>query len=151
LNAEDGMTLHRMAAPWAMIAALALGGCATISESRLNPLNWGRGGEEAETARPVVRADPRPLLPEVASLVADPTPGGIILRATARAPAGTWDVALLPAADATEGVLAYRLVGWQPSGAGTERVVAAVFIPDAALQGARIEVQAAAGSRSLTP
>jgi len=110
------MTLHRMAAPWAMIAALALGGCATISESRLNPLNWGRGGEEAETARPVVRADPRPLLPEVASLVADPTPGGIILRATARAPAGTWDVALLPAADATEGVLAYRLVGWQPSG-----------------------------------
>jgi hypothetical protein len=48
-------------------------------------------------------------------------------------------------------VLAYRLVGWQPSGAGTVRVVAAVFIPDAALQGARIEVQAAAGSRSLTP
>lgn len=144
------MTLHRMAAPWAMIAALALGGCATISESRLNPANWGRSADEAEVALPVVPADPRPLLPEVAALSADPTPGGIILRATARAPAGSWDVALLPVADAPEGVLAYRLVGWQPTGAGTMRVVAAVFIPDAALQGARIEVRAAAGSRSLT-
>jgi len=146
------MTLHRMAAPWAMIAALALGGCATISESRLNPANWGRGGAAEEAAAPLpAPADPRPLLPEVASLVADPTPGGIILRATARAPAGSWDVALLPVADAPEGVLAYRLVGWQPPGGATARIVAAVFIPDAARQGARIVVEARAGSRSLAP
>ncbi|MGA1210245.1 MAG: hypothetical protein ACO3U4_11490 [Gemmobacter sp.] len=146
------MNLHRMAAPCAMIAALALGGCATIAQSRLNPANWG-GGDAAEetTVLPPVPADPRPLLPEVAALAADPTPGGLILRATARAPAGTGDVALLPVPDAPEGVLAYRLVGWQPPGGATQRIVAAVFIPDAAREGARIAVEARAGTRSLGP
>jgi len=145
------MNLHRMTAPCAMLAALALGGCATIADSRLNPADWGRGADEAAATLPAVPADPRPLLPEVAALAADPTPGGIILRATARAPAGSWDVALLPVADAPEGVLAYRLVGWQPPGGATTRIVAAVFIPDAAREGVRITVEARAGTRSLTP
>ena len=122
------MNLHRMAAPCAILAALALGGCATIAQSRLNPANWGGGGAAEETTvLPPVPPDPRPLLPEVAALAADPTPGGIILRATARAPAGTWDVALLPVPDAPEGVLAYRLVGWQPPGGATQRIVCLLY------------------------
>ena len=41
--------------------------------------------------------DPRPLIGEVTALVAEPTPGGVIIRATGLPPTqGFWDAVLLP-------------------------------------------------------
>ncbi len=75
---------------------LALGACAGVRESRLNPLNWfGRSEARAST---VVRgtglerpADPRPLVDQVTAMTVEAIPGGAILRATGLPPTqGFW-------------------------------------------------------------
>ena len=83
-------------------ALLALGSCASISQSRFNPFNWfGKGEaqavstETAHAADPAL-ADPRPLVADVISLSVERASGGAIVAAVGTVPAqGFWDAELL--------------------------------------------------------
>ena len=64
-----------------------LSGCSGWRDSRMNPGNWFGGGEAAvpDTLVPIeamTAVDGRPLVAQVTALSVEPTPGGIILRAT---------------------------------------------------------------------
>ena len=80
------------------LMALLLAGCG-FSESRLNPFNWfGDSGESVETTEGeeiVTSSDPRPLIPEITSVVVEETPGGVILRVTGLPPTQGWHNAAL--------------------------------------------------------
>jgi hypothetical protein len=91
----------------ALALSLALGACATVRESRFNPLNWFGRSEARATAsvaedayaRP---ADPRPLVDQVTAMAVEPIPGGAILRATGLPPTqGFWEAELV-AVEGTE-------------------------------------------------
>ncbi len=69
-----------------VVLCVVLSGCSRgWSESRLNPTNWFSSNDRPETLVPIEEelfVDDRPLVPQVASLNLDPTPGGVIVRAT---------------------------------------------------------------------
>ncbi|TCM78350.1 hypothetical protein [Rhodovulum steppense] len=129
--------------------ALILGGCSTVSESRLNPFNWfGGATEEGSTTGPVSRqmADPRPLVDLVVEMGVDRAPGGAIVQATGRpSRQGFWDAELVrdPATPGETGVLVFdfRLappdratrVGTEPS----RELTAGTFLTDQDLDGVR--------------
>jgi hypothetical protein len=94
----DGRDMRRTIVVMGMLTVLS--GCGGFSESRLNPFTWFGGGSDApDTLVPVDQvlfADSRPLIPEVARVEIDPTPGGIILRAVGLPPTeGFWDGELI--------------------------------------------------------
>ncbi|MEM8803240.1 MAG: hypothetical protein AAGF55_11965 [Pseudomonadota bacterium] len=96
-----------------LVTATVLSGCATVSESRLNPFNWFGSSEssEAPAAAPVdVNADPRPLVEQVTGLTIEVTPSGAIIRATGLPPTQGWHIAELVAVNdrPVDGVLQYR-------------------------------------------
>lgn len=97
-----------------LTSAVVLSGCATVSESRLNPFNWFGGSEssEAPTAAPAVEfdTDPRPLVEQVTALTIEQTPSGAIIRATGLPPTQGWHTAELVAINdgPVDGVLQYR-------------------------------------------
>ncbi|QUJ77727.1 hypothetical protein KDD17_07190 [Sulfitobacter albidus] len=130
----------RSTLPLLLIAATALGGCAVVRDSAVNPANWfGRSAPApvaAEDAKPV-----NPLIPqgggglfgrravteetyegrpfeEVVDLKVERVPGGAIIRATGRAARqGIYSVQLTPANEdelPENGVLVYRLEGVRP-------------------------------------
>ncbi|KAF0677126.1 hypothetical protein [Profundibacterium mesophilum] len=95
-----------------VLALAMLGGCARVSESRFNPLNWLGGGGGSSTARPADYVRPpetRPLVDQITSVSLEPTPGGAILTAVGLPPStGYWDAALIPVEGAPENTLAFR-------------------------------------------
>ncbi len=84
-----------MKQPLVLVTMIALSGCATVSDSRFNPLNWfGRSQSTPVTApagqdlRPLVSpgelaadVDRRALIGSVTDLQVDPTPSGAIVTA----------------------------------------------------------------------
>jgi hypothetical protein len=160
--------LHRT-----LIAALAavalLGACASVRDSRLNPLNWFGGSAETRAvaaADTPAAADPRVPVAQVVALAVEPVPGGAIIRATGLPPTqGHWDVALVAepagngaaAADERAEELVYRLLVQPPPvprPAGTplsREVTAAVFVSSFRLEGVRrITVTGADNARSVS-
>jgi len=85
-----------------LLAALSLimflSACATVRDSRINPLNWfGRDSSEAVAVDPgVAVVDDRRLAAQIISLKVDAFPGGAIVR-TVGLPAtqGFWDAELV--------------------------------------------------------
>lgn len=105
----------------AVAAVMMVAGCATVRESRVNPLNWFGSPEAAPVAAapvagPVGRTDGRVLVPQVTALHIERTTGGAIVRATGVAATQGWyQAALVPAADSTEEALVYEFVVQAPA------------------------------------
>ena len=142
-----------------LIAALSLGGCAKVRDSKFNPLNWF-GRSQAQTAAPgTVPADPRSLVQQVTALEVARQPGGAIVRASGLPPTqGWWDAELGAENDgiAKDGVLSYRFVVFAPPGERrvstpqSRELTAAIYLSDMRLQDVRqIVVLGATNSRSV--
>lgn len=126
-----------------LISSLALGGCATVRDSRVNPFNWF-GTSRSETVVITPTASTNPLIPSgrvglfqrkraerevylgqpidtVSDLVVERVPGGAIIRASGISPAqGLYEVQLTPETEddeSVDGVLSYRLEGRLPQNA----------------------------------
>ncbi|KIN61212.1 putative lipoprotein [Sulfitobacter noctilucae] len=161
----------RKTLPLLLAATLAVGACATVRDSRVNPFNWF--GQSRSV--PVTQAAPtNPLIPQggglfanrraeeavyigrpfeqVTDLTIERIPGGAIIRATGLAARqGIYEVQLTPNNEAEEpedGVLIYRLEGVRPSGptavgtVPTREVIAARRVTDQQLRGvSRIRVE----------
>lgn len=131
-----------------LLSAVVLTGCAAVSESGLNPLNWFGDAESTETtAAPVEEnLDPRPLVDQITSLTIEPTPAGAIIRATGLPPTQGWHSAeLLATGDGpVGGVLQYRLHAIAPdaqtavSTAQSRELRVAVALTDAELSQIRV-------------
>ncbi len=144
----------------AMVLALGLlSGCATVSESRLNPFNWF-GSDDEETLDPIaVENERRPLVSEITNLVIERTPGGAIVRVTGLTPTQGWFAPALvnldPFGNAVNGVMSYSFRAVPPeqttrvSTVQSRELSAAVFISNAALRDVRvIQVTGARNSRA---
>ena len=151
------------------VVLLTASGCAQVSESRFNPLNWWGSSEPAQidpatgqavidrsTIRPLVPAsrvtqtvDARPLVEEIGQLEVTPTLGGVIVRATGRAAtAGSFSAELTLREASIEGLF-LEMRAFQQNGAGGGNVTVARFISDDELGGARsITVRGASNSLS---
>ncbi|MEM6941896.1 MAG: hypothetical protein AAF943_17745 [Pseudomonadota bacterium] len=145
---------------------LVLVGCATIRESRVNPLNWFGNARseplrEAENTNPLIprggglfaraRAENEVYqgapLDQITNLTIERIPGGAIIRATGvAARQGIYEVQLTPENDdelPVDGVLTYRLEGVLPEQATpqgtqpTREVTAARRLTDQDLQAVR--------------
>ena len=149
---------------------VALTGCARLSESRLNPLNWFGQSTEAPAAGETTARDLRPLVPEgrttvmvegrsliqsVSALSVDRAPSGAIVRATGIAPTQGYFNAQLVNAGIDNGVLllefrAQAPAGFQAEGSTQSRQINAAYVIDATtLAGIRsVRVQAASNART---
>lgn len=157
--------------PLCLCLSLAIGGCAQISTSRFNPLNWF--GPSQPVAQPVAQttdaAAPdtalRPLVPEnrqvvvtdarvlvaqITELRIEPLPSGAIIRATGIATTqGFFNAELVPVGvENGRLTLEFRVespTGFAPTGtAATRRITVALEIDNAGLAAIRsIRVQAA--------
>jgi hypothetical protein len=143
-----------------VVAALVLGGCAGVRDSRLNPFNWFGRAEPA----PVVASETgvNPLIPRrrasifrddepevyagapvqrITDLAVERRPGGAIVRATGvAARLGPWEVRMVPTETAgPAGELTFTLRAYlQRLPFGTEAartLTAAVFLSDQDLAG----------------
>lgn len=139
----------------AMGMVLFLGACASVRESRLNPLNWFGRSQPAEAVA-ATPADRRVLVSQVVAMAVENTPGGAILRATGVPPTqGWWDARLERDLDARPGELVYRFVLQPPpegtrSGAPQSReVTVATYLSEFRLEGVRrITVTGATNART---
>lgn len=154
-----------------LAAAVLLSGCATVRDSRINPVNWFGGARAPAEA---AQADGNALIPQrgalarpeesyegaaiarVSDLVLEPLPGGAVLRATGVAERqGPYEVRLTPVQQ--EGpVLVFRfdrLLPRQRTPAGpprTREVTVATHLSELELDGVRaIRVEAAGNAREL--
>lgn len=156
--------MRRTIGVMAMLAVLS--GCSGFSESRVNPFNWfGDGSDGPETLVPVEQVlftDSRPLIPEVARLEVDPSPGGIILRAVGLPPTeGFWDGELIVEnanPEPVDGVLSFQFRIQRPpftNAPGTPRsreVLVARFITWQELDGVTtLRVVAERNERTIRP
>jgi hypothetical protein len=141
-----------------------LAGCGGFNVNSLNPFNWW-GGEDATVAETPdgVIVDPRPLMGEITALVAEPAPGGVIIRATGLPPTqGYWDAALLPPnpelTPDEDGVLTFEFRAAmplvpQPVGSPrTREIVTGYFLSNQDLAGIRtVTIKGERNSRSIRP
>ncbi|EPX76101.1 lipoprotein [Salipiger mucosus] len=145
-----------------LVAALVLGGCATVRESRVNPFNWfGRGEPVANTSTEAGTANP--LIPkrrsvsffqsrdeasagrpvgQIAELLIERRPGGAVIRASGVADRlGPFDVRLVKdEAQSTPDTLVYDMRALQQPGPRntnewSRTVTAAVWLTDQELFG----------------
>lgn len=146
----------------ALALVMVLGGCGTMRESRLNPMNWfGRESDETLVPRGgwATETDRRALVPVVTELEVLRTPEGAIVRAAGvTATQGWWDVELRPTNDhrPVDGVMTYEFVVAAPRGQtnvsteASRTVNAAITLSNIRLQGVRrIEVRGAQNARSV--
>lgn len=146
-----------------IVAAMVLTGCATISESRFNPINWfGQSRSEPVTTE---AGETNPLIPrrrasiffgerdaayrgrpvgEVSELLVERRPGGAIIRVEGIADrVGPFDVRLTrdeaesDAQTLTLTLRALQQAGPRNTGPLARRVMAAVWITDQDLRGIR--------------
>ncbi|WP_300584117.1 hypothetical protein [Marivita sp.] len=161
-----------------ILATVMLTGCATISESRLNPFNWFGSSEPDPAAADVANAKVNPLIParrasifrddgpevfagrpiaEVTELLVERRPGGAVIRATGQADRlGPFDVRLIAdEAASVDGTLVYDLKALQQPGPRNtnpraRQVTAGLWITDQSLAGIRtITVRGANNARSV--
>jgi hypothetical protein len=126
-----------------LVLATALGGCAKVQQSRLNPFNWfGRSTEVVNTMLYVSPTDKRPLIAEVVVLKVEPYPGGAIVRATGVPPTqGYWDAELvaLPVDDQGRLVFEFRIfppaIPAATGSAYSRQITVAATVSDFKLQG----------------
>lgn len=129
----------RKTIPFLLAATLAVGACASVRESRVNPFNWF-GQSRSESIEATDTGPVNPLIPQreglfsrnraeqatyvgrpfeqVTNLTIERVPGGAIIRATGLAARqGLYDVQLTPEnvdEEPVDGVLTYRLEGVRP-------------------------------------
>ena len=116
------------------------------------------GSLAPEGGYPPTEVDTRALVPEIASVAAERTPGGVIVRAVGLTPTpGYWDPDLVNTTpDDAAGTITFEFrVRPPPEGAatgtaGAPRMEAAAFLSDARLRGvSRIEVLGAGTARAI--
>lgn len=154
-----------------LVCAVALGGCARLADSRLNPVNWfASGGGAAVASDPAERralvpadavrvsVDARLPVTELLSASLDRTSGGAILRATGRTDSPGWFNAelVLVNVEGRTATYAFRAdpprTGRVAGGAGARLITAAKELTVGELSGlAAIRVQGATGSRTIRP
>ncbi|WP_439123469.1 hypothetical protein [Marivita sp.] len=161
-----------------ILATVALTGCATINESRFNPLNWFGSSQPDPAALDVANAEVNPLIPrrrisffrnnqpeafagqpiaEITELLVERRPGGAIIRATGQASRiGPFDVRLMgDEAASADGVLVFDLKALQQPGPRStnpraRQVTVGLWITDQDLRGVRtITVRGANNARSV--
>ena len=142
----------------ALAGVATLVGCARVSESRLNPLNWFGKSESAQVVMATQSdTDPRRLVSQVVTLRAEPVPGGAIIRATGLPQIqGYYDGALVPVNGGVpeNGVLNYEFRASSPdvqTRSGPERsreVIVGLFVSDQTLAGVR-QIRVSAASNAL--
>jgi len=157
----------RVSLPLLLCAALATTGCARVSESRLNPLNWLGASQSAPLTaggqlKPLVPVDRQTKVTDtrggietVTGLTIERLPNGAMVRATGVASTqGQFNAQLVPVSN-TGGVLtlAFRIeaaAGFAGTrSAGSRQVTVARVITTANLTGVRtIRVQGATNQRS---
>ena len=138
-----------------VVILVALSGCARVSESKLNPLNWfDRAPEttagETVQRKPLVPAqaevtiiDARVLIETLSSAYHEPSSDGAILRATGIAASQGYFNAELVLVDITNGVLTYDFRVEAPTGydaigsAASHQITVATAIDSASLRGVR--------------
>lgn len=142
-----------------MAAVMVVSGCATVRESRVNPLNWfGR----SEAAAPVAgqsgaKVDDRLQIAEITELSLEQTNAGAILKVTGLPPTQGWYKAQLVLEPIqTEGELVYRFYLEKPAEAervGTphsRKITAALFLNEFRLaEISTITVTGMTNSRSI--
>ncbi|MEO6301510.1 MAG: hypothetical protein ABIV25_03050 [Paracoccaceae bacterium] len=126
-----------------LVLVTALSSCATIKQSRFNPMNWHR---HSRAVGPVTLYTPptetRALVSQVLTLKVEPFPGGVIVRASGLPPTqGYWDAALVaqPVDDKGRLVFEFRIFPpITPTAPGTpysRQVTVAVSLSDIRLNG----------------
>lgn len=149
------MTLRAKLA--AGVILLAVAGCGSVSESRLNPFGWfGRDRSEdlADAARAETEA---PVIDQVLSLSVDATPGGAIVSTVGLPPTqGFWEAELVrvPTEDPSVMLFDFRILPpLEPRPAGTQpsrEVLAGTILSNQDLNGIRtIAVQGQRNRRSV--
>jgi hypothetical protein len=147
-----------------ILTSVTLSGCARVTESRLNPLNWfGRSEPVANvnadgSIRPLVPAgalrqivDTRPLINSVTALSIDRTPDGAIVRASGQTQGQGFHNAELVAVQQSGGTLtlAFRAAAPGTIQTGTQNITAAYVLSSAELATiSRIQVQGSANTLS---
>lgn len=159
--------MHRRIIALTLLCSFAAG-CAQISESRFNPLNWfGASRAEATSGEtqalaPLVRPgqqtmviDQRSLVANITALRVDRTPYGALVHATGTTPTqGYYNAELVPTGIENGTLtLAFRAqapAGFEATGAArTRQITAAYELSVAELAGIRrIRVQGAQNSRT---
>jgi len=149
--------------------AAALSGCARVSESRLNPLNWfnpapATTNEAAIQRKPLVPTqtevtvvDARVLIESLVSASLETSGSGAILRATGVAASQGYFNAELVLVGASNGVLTYdfsveRPAGYEAVGSANSRQITVATVIDAAvLRGVKaVDVRGANGTKRLS-
>ena len=158
----------RVTLPLLLCAALTVTGCARVSQSKLNPLNWFGASQSAPLTstgerRPLVpdtrtvRTDTRGAIQEVSALAVEKTPDGAIIRATGIASTqGQFNAQLVPVSNEA-GTLTFAFRIEAPAGfsgtnsAYSRQVTVARFMTTSELAGVRtIRVQGATNVRSAS-
>ena len=153
--------MHRRLTAGLVVLGL-LAGCASLSESRLNPFNWFQRSEEVATLTPedgfADTNDARPLIEQITALSIERTLDGAIVRATGLPPTqGYYDGELVSVSDRepVDGVLefdfrAYPPLAPTPSGTRQSReVIVGLFLSAQDLAGvSQIRVNAASNARA---
>ena len=159
--------MKRIALPLLTCAALTLGACATVSESRFNPLNWFGGSTPVvaapgEEVKPLIpegtqfgEIDQRSMIDNITAMRVDRTPNGAIVRATGLASTiGQFNAQLVPTGFAN-GTLTLEFRVEVPAGAqtggenATRTITAARALDFDDLAGVRrIQVQGARNART---
>lgn len=90
-------------------------GCARVSESRLNPMNWFGGARNQQVAGGALvppgygTNDARPYVAQVTALTIERTTSGAIIHATGITPTvGYWDAELIETPATEPGVVTYQ-------------------------------------------
>ena len=129
-----------------LAAVMVVSGCASVRESRFNPLNWfGRSQEARAVAQAAAAVDGgRVPVDQVIELSVEPTTGGAIVRAKGLPQTQGWYRAeLIREEVAKDGEIVFRFVVKKPEGvtpAGTpmsREITAAAFLTDFQLEGVR--------------
>ncbi len=127
-----------------LVVVATIAGCARVSESRFNPVNWFGRSERAEVVTAAPNADPRRLIGQVLTLRVEQVPSGAIIRATGLPNRqGYFDGDLVPVGREVpqNGVLSYEFRISSPTtqtrvGTQTSReVIVGRFVSDQTLEG----------------
>ncbi len=164
-SSDERPTAMRITLPLMICAALTASGCATISESRFNPLNWMEQSTNARTSdgalRPLVPntgttqiVDARSLVQSVSAVSVERLTNGVMIRATGiGSSVGQYNAQLVPVSN-TGGVLtlAFRIenAGGGAGSAQSRQITAARVLKFAELSGVRsVRVQANSNQRTV--
>jgi len=139
-----------------LVVLSTLAGCARVSESRLNPLNWfGRSERVATvTVDPATGAAQVNMVSQITQLRAEQVPGGAILRATGLPPRQGFYGGELVYVGAEDGVLNYQFAIAPPpeqtrvSTTQSREIVVGLYLSNQTLAGVR-QIRVSSASNAL--